>query len=333
MPDAIDFTEIELRRFSPRMLDGFRQGLLRGKGTLQEAGILDSGMRLSHFMGQFGGETAGGTLNRENLNYTTVASIRGAWRARASKHSDEWIKANLLRNPVAIGDWAYGGRMGNRKGTSDGYDFRGGGYLQTTGRGHVADLCTACTIPIRPDILDDFDATLKFACAEWKSSGCNELADANDLMGISKAINTGSATSNVVPNGVPHRQAWFDKAKDIWWDAEPGGAVLPAPKEAHLEAHAVLKEASTSYSLKHKAIAALGNVTTVGGTVTAAVAGAVNSAEQITLTATGLMNQVGATAQLITRYGLPFLGLSLMVAMGIEVLQFYQRKMLTDKPG
>jgi hypothetical protein len=120
-----------------------------------------------------------------------------------------------------LGDWAYGGRMGNRKGTSDGYDFRGGGYIQTTGRQNVEHYATLAGLPVRPDILDDPDATLKFACAAWVDGGCNELADANDLMGISKAINTGSATSSVLPNGMEHRQQWFDKARAVWWDAEP----------------------------------------------------------------------------------------------------------------
>lgn len=217
----IDFTEAELKRFSPKMSAVYLRGLLSGKDVLAEAGILERGPRFCHFMGQFGAETNGGTAVRENLTYTTVKAIRGAWRARASKHSDAWIKANLVRNPVALGDWAYGGRLGNKKGTRDGYDFRGGGYIQTTGKSNVERYCNMIGVPVRSDILDDPIATLKFACAAWKEGGCNELADANDLMGISKAINTGSATSNIMPNGMEHRQHWFDKARAIWWDAEP----------------------------------------------------------------------------------------------------------------
>ena len=227
MTETIDFTEAELRQLSPKMQSGYRNALLAGKEVLRRYGILDNGQRLAHWMGQFGAETGGGTIGRESLTYTTVAAIRGAWKARASKHSDEWIKANLLRNPVALGDWAYGGRMGNRKGTSDGYDYRGGGFLQTTGREAVETYCVMCGIELRPDILDDYAATLQFACVEWKESGCNELADANDLMGISKAINTGSATSKIVPNGMKNREAWLEKARAIWWGAEPGTKALP----------------------------------------------------------------------------------------------------------
>ena len=217
---TIAFTEAELRTFSPNMAQGYRNALLAGMDTMAQYGILKNGRRLTHFFAQFGGETNGGQILRESLTYTTVGAIRKAWKARASKHTDDWIEAHLLRQPVALGDWAYGGRMGNRKGTSDGYDYRGGGFLQTTGRSAVDEYCRKCGIAIRPDILDDFDATLKFACVEWKESGCNELADANDIMGISKAINTGSASSKIVPNGMGNRHRWFAVASEIWWDVE-----------------------------------------------------------------------------------------------------------------
>jgi putative chitinase len=217
---TIDFTEADLRRFAPKMADFYRRALLDGKKHLAEAGILDNGKRLSHVMGQVGAETGGGTIVRESLNYTTVKRIREVWPARARKSTEAELKA-LVRNPVALGDWAYGGREGNRKGTTDGYDFRGGGFLQTTHRNNVEAYCKKIGVEIRPDILDDPEMTLRFACAEWIESRCNKLADANDLMGISKAINTGSATSSVVPNGMEHRTAWLKTAQAIWWDAEP----------------------------------------------------------------------------------------------------------------
>jgi putative chitinase len=222
---TIDFSEADLRRFAPKMADFYRRALLDGKAHLAEAGILDNGKRFSHFMGQVGAETGGGTIVRESLNYTTAKRIGEVWPARAKKESAANLK-KLVRNPVALGDWAYGGRMGNRKGTidaphPDGYDYRGGGLIQTTGRYAVQKYCDKLKVEIRPDILDDPEATLRFACFEWKESGCNALADANDLMGISRAINTGSANSGIYPNGMEHRTAWFKKAQAIWWDAEP----------------------------------------------------------------------------------------------------------------
>lgn len=253
MAETIDFTEAELRQFSPKMRDGYRLALVAGKEVLRSAGILDNGKRLSHFLGQFGAETGGGTIGRESLTYSSVARIRQVWPARAKKET-EAVLQGLVRNPVALGDWAYGGRMGNRKGTTDGYDYRGGGFLQTTGRAAVQDYCEKCGLEIRADILDDCDATLKFACFEWKESGCNELADENNLLGVSKAINTGSATSNIVPNGMENRQEWFGKAKAIWWDAESVPSIQPEntadePTQAqqHAAVHAQLSDESWMY--------------------------------------------------------------------------------------
>lgn len=328
---TIDFTSAELTLFSPRMQAGYKNALLAGKETLRKYGILDNGHRLSHFMGQFGGETAGGTVGRENLNYTSVASIRNSWRARASKYSDAWISANLVRNPVAIGTWAYGDRMGNRPGTTDGFDFRGGGFLQTTGRYNVEKYCKLCGLDVRPDILDDHAATLTFACAEWKDSGCNELADANDLLGISKAINTGSAKSNVYPNGMNHREQWLAKARSIWWDVEPGAQAqaLVSDKEVHKEVHADLTQSSWAYSLVGRGVQALRWIAPTGaaGAVGKKVLEGGNEALTPTVTpqATDLLGQVAAASNLIMHYGIPVLLIALLFVLALEGIRWLQR--------
>lgn len=271
MNGKIDFTDADLRRFSPRISPVYVRGLMEGKGALAQRGILDSGSRFCHWMGQFGAETQGGKHVRENLNYSSVQRIKEVWPARARKETTAALN-KLVRNPVALANWAYGDRLGNRKGTNDGYDFRGGGFLQITGRKNVEHHCALACIPIRPDILDDPDATLKFACAYWQNAGCNELADANDILGISRAINLGSSTSSAMPNGMDHRHEWFERAKAIWWDAVPVAEAAPepapapsevpspppaeetappptTPRDAHAEAHSLLRSTSWSYYL------------------------------------------------------------------------------------
>lgn len=217
----IDFTEEELKRFSPKMKDEYIRVALRRKDVLREHGILENGKRLTHFMAQFGAETNGGTILRESLYYVTVAAIRRAWSARAKPYSDAWITANLLKKPVALGAWAYGGRMGNDPAPStDGFDFRGGGWIQTTGKDAVKEYCAQCNLELRDDILDDYEATLLFACSEWqKAPDCNTMADADQLLRISRTINVGNPNTSVMPNGWDHRQAWYKRAKPIWWNA------------------------------------------------------------------------------------------------------------------
>lgn len=63
---------------------------------------------------------------RENMNYT-AARIRSVWPKRP-----EAVK--FAGQPVALANSVYGGRLGNRAGTNDGWVYRGGGVDQLTGR-------------------------------------------------------------------------------------------------------------------------------------------------------------------------------------------------------
>jgi putative chitinase len=218
--------EADLKKFAPRANPEYVAALLGGMETLRAAGILESEMRLCHFMGQVGAETGGFTVVRESLMYMTAKRLREVWPARFRTKADIEL-APLIKNPIKLGDEVYGGRMGNSH-PGDGYTFRGGGFLQTTGRAAVTRYCKACEVPFRPDVLDDVSLTLRFACHEWQEAKCNEWADENDLTKVSKAINTGSAFSNSKPVGMQARQDWFARAWAIW--GSKGKADKP-PKE------------------------------------------------------------------------------------------------------
>jgi putative chitinase len=209
-------TREDMKKFAPKAKQEYVDALLDGMEHLQEAGILDSELRVAHFMGQCAAETGGFTVVRESLTYTTAARLRKVWPARFRNKSDSEL-AHLLRNPVALGDAVYRGRMGNTA-SGDGYNYRGGGFLQTTGKYAVEKYCKACGVPISANILDDIPMTLRFACVEWVESGCNDWADENALVKVSRAINVGSATSNVTPVGMKEREQWFAKAWGIWGD-------------------------------------------------------------------------------------------------------------------
>ena len=66
------------------------------------------------------------TPQRENMFYT-AARIRQIWPTRPEAVA-------FARNPKALANSVYGGRMGNRPGTDDGWNYRGGGVDQLTGR-------------------------------------------------------------------------------------------------------------------------------------------------------------------------------------------------------
>lgn len=209
-------TREDMKKFAPKARQDYVDALIDGLKHLQEAGILDNEMRIAHFMAQCAAETGGFTVVRESLTYTTADRLRKVWPSRFRNKSDAQL-SHLLRNPMALGDAVYMGRMGNTM-PGDGYNYRGGGFLQTTGKSAVEKYCAACGLSIAPDILDDIPTTLRFACVEWVESGCNEWADENALVKVSRAINVGSATSSVAPVGMKEREQWFAKAWAVWGD-------------------------------------------------------------------------------------------------------------------
>ncbi|MFZ1286248.1 MAG: hypothetical protein WAR57_04330 [Candidatus Phosphoribacter sp.] len=217
-------TSEDIKKFAPKARPEYVAALLGGMDHLRAAGILDNPYRLCHFMAQVGHETGGLTIIRESLHYTSAASIRRTWPARFKDKTDAEL-APLVKNGVALGDAVYTGRMGNDQ-PGDGYTYRGGGFLQTTGKGAVAEYAKKLGLDPSPSMLDDVAVTLRFACMEWQDAGCCACADENDLTKVSKAINTGSATSNVRPVGLDDRKARFAKAWAIWGDK--GKADQPA---------------------------------------------------------------------------------------------------------
>lgn len=67
---------------------------------------------------------------RENLNYTSAAQIKKTWPTRfpTLKSAQPFV-----RNPRALANKVYGGRMGNT-GPDDGWTYRGDGLPQLTGK-------------------------------------------------------------------------------------------------------------------------------------------------------------------------------------------------------
>lgn len=135
-----------------------------------------TGLRLAHFMGQCAHESGGFRYMEE----------------------------------IASGQ-AYEGRrdMGNTQ-PGDGRRYKGRGPIQLTGRANYRDFGRDVGIDFEahPEIVAFPSIGLMAACRYWFGRGLNAKADADDLIGITRAINGGT-------NGLEDRKVQTAKAKGL----------------------------------------------------------------------------------------------------------------------
>ena len=97
--------------------------------------------------------------------------------------------------------------LGNTQ-PGDGALYHGRGMLQLTGRANYRTVGAALNLPLEeyPSIAADVAPAARIAGYYWKNHGCNELADVDDFVGITKKINGGL-------NGLDDRKRRWDAAR------------------------------------------------------------------------------------------------------------------------
>lgn len=138
---------------------------------LSRCGIRDN-RTLRHFMAQLHVESAGFTRLEENLNYSALR-LTQVW----PKRFPTTAAANpFARNPRALANKVYGGRMGNT-GTNDGYLYRGGGWIQLTGKNNyvAASKWTGLDLVKNPDLARTIKVASQIACDFWRTNGLTAI--------------------------------------------------------------------------------------------------------------------------------------------------------------
>lgn len=106
------------------------------------------------------GET-GGRMQpaRENMSYT-AERIRQVWPSRFPSVA---AAKPFERNPVALANKVYNGRMGNVIGSNDGWLFRGNGIPQLTGRENHAKWGARLGINLllKPELMNDLSVSVR----------------------------------------------------------------------------------------------------------------------------------------------------------------------------
>jgi len=168
-------------------------------GAMARFGIATP-QRQAAFLGQVGWESAGLTQLAENLNYSAELLLQ-----IFPKYFTADEARTFARKPVAIANRVYSSRYGNgNEASGDGWKYRGRGLIQVTFRGNYR----ACGTGLGVELESNPDALLiphhaAFSAAWYfQSHGCNQLADAGDIVGITRKINGGS-------NGLEQRTALY----------------------------------------------------------------------------------------------------------------------------
>jgi putative chitinase len=197
-----------LRRLWPHG-DQHVVGLLEGIAAVAPSAFPKYGLTtplvIAHAMAQFSEECGAGEEMIESLNYSAEGLMR-TWPTRFSTAR----AARYAHNPKMIADATYGGRMGNAPPPSDdGWNFRGRGLSQLTGRESYEKLGATLGLDLvnNPGLVNDPEHALECAVADFVVlSCCLPFAEKDDLNGVTHALNGGYI-------GLADRKTWLAKWK------------------------------------------------------------------------------------------------------------------------
>ncbi|GAC1583210.1 MAG: hypothetical protein NVS3B5_17730 [Sphingomicrobium sp.] len=151
--------------------------------------------RLAAFLGNVLHETGNLSCTIENLNYTPQRLCE-IWPAHfADDNAHRYGRTDTRSaDQHMIAELAYGGRMGNGPpGCGDGWKFRGHGLPMLTGRENYARFGQMIGVSADdlPALMEKPDTSAEVAALFFEKSGCNELADDDDLTAIRERWNGG----------------------------------------------------------------------------------------------------------------------------------------------
>lgn len=176
-------------------IPGLIEGIANSSSAVFNKYGLDTALVVAHAMAQFSEECGEGLEMIENMNYS-AQRLRQVFPT----HFTQSMAQRAAHHPQMIADIAYGGRMGNAPPPShDGFNYRGAGLSQVTGREGYAKLQAFLKkngadfdIIDHPELIIDPDHTLECGVADWIICGCLPFAKKDDIVGETKRLNGGT---------------------------------------------------------------------------------------------------------------------------------------------
>jgi len=151
---------------------------------------INTPLRVAHFIAQCAHESGNFLFIKENLNYR-AESLMKTWPRLFPTIE---IARQYEKQPEKIANRAYGNRMGNGdEASGDGWRYCGRGLIQLTGRDNYTFFAGSLDISVEEaaEYLATFEGAAQSACWYWEQNNLNRFADANDVRGLTRAINGG----------------------------------------------------------------------------------------------------------------------------------------------
>jgi putative chitinase len=151
---------------------------------------INTPLRVAHFIAQCAHESGNFNFVEENLNYR-AASLMATFK---KYFPTQELAQQYEKKPEKIANRVYANRMGNGdEASGDGYTYRGRGLIQLTGRDNYTFFAGSLGIPVEEAAayMATFEGAAQSACFFWEQNKLNRFADANDVRGLTRAINGG----------------------------------------------------------------------------------------------------------------------------------------------
>ena len=151
---------------------------------------INTPLRVAHFIAQCAHESGNFVFIRENLNYK-AASLQKIF---AKYFPTAELAAQYEKKPEMIANRIYANRMGNGdEASGDGYRYCGRGLIHLTGKDNYTFFAGSLDISVEEasEYLATFEGAAQSACWFWEQNNLNRFADANDVKGLTRAINGG----------------------------------------------------------------------------------------------------------------------------------------------
>ncbi len=151
---------------------------------------INTPLRICHFLAQVFHESAYLSVLRENLNYSAVGLVT----TFPHYFPNIELANGYTHQPQKIANRVYANRMGNGNEISDdGFNFRGGGTLQITGKENYIEVGKRIGYDLGAH--PEFIVIPNIACLAagdfWNEHSLNHLADVDNIKAITRLINGG----------------------------------------------------------------------------------------------------------------------------------------------